>query len=216
MKRWGLLVAGLYALTLGILALPVTAVCFSGSSDALNVVLEFGWLVILVFAVDQVLLLVVPVALAQGRPVSRRALWLPVALSASLATLLATGFVLCLAFGIGGDEASEGVLLAALSVAGLSWFAWGALFYRYAATRDPEAAVSRMMTWLLRGSILELIVAVPCHVIARRRDDCCAPGVTFLGICTGLAVMLISFGPGVFFLFVRRLRDRRPRVAEIP
>ena len=60
--------------------------------------------------------------------------------------------------------------------------------------------MTRIVNWLLRGSGLELLVAVPSHVWARRPDDCSAPAVTGYGIATGLAIMLLSFGPGVFFL----------------
>jgi hypothetical protein len=71
------------------------------------------------------------------------------------------------------------------------------------------------MEWLLRGSILELLIAVPSHVIVRQRDDCCAPFATFWGIVTGISVMLISFGPGVLFLFAARIR-RKQRVGIPP
>ena len=64
---------------------------------------------------------------------------------------------------------------------------------------------------LLRGSVLELIIAVPCHVIVRRRDDCCAPVGTFWGIATGIALMLLCFGPGVFYLFAERARRLKPK-----
>ena len=80
------------------------------------------------------------------------------------------------------------------------------MFYRYAKDDDPNALVKRSTRWLLRGSILELLVAVPSHIIVRRRDDCCAPMGTFWGITTGISIMLLCFGPGVFFLFAERIR----------
>jgi hypothetical protein len=46
------------------------------------------------------------------------------------------------------------------------------------------------LSWLLRGSILELLVAVPCHIIVRRRHDCSAPIITSFEIVTGIAIML--------------------------
>ena len=70
--------------------------------------------------------------------------------------------------------------------------------------------VTRQCRLLFRGSVLELFVAVPTHVVARVRDYCCAGTWTFIGIATGLAVMLFAFGPAVFFLFVARWKRLHP------
>ncbi|MEZ5299580.1 MAG: hypothetical protein R3F11_02765 [Verrucomicrobiales bacterium] len=35
---------------------------------------------------------------------------------------------------------------------------------------------------------MEFVVAVPCHVVARNRDDCCTLAATFFGLATGMAV----------------------------
>jgi len=96
------------------------------------------------------------------------------------------------------------------------WLLWGWVFHHYAKADEPETLVRRTTRWLLHGSILELLVAVPSHIIVRQREDCCAPMVSFWGIVTGISVMLLSFGPGVFFLFAARMRDRRPRTPEAP
>jgi hypothetical protein len=38
-----------------------------------------------------------------------------------------------------------------------------------------------------------------------------APAGTFWGIATGISVMLLCFGPGVFFLFVERFERLKPK-----
>ena len=86
---------------------------------------------------------------------------------------------------------------------GVLWVGWAIVFFLYA--RNAAAPVNTAVNWLLRGSVLELLVVVPCHVWVRRRDDCSAPGVTALGIASGIAIMLMSFGPGVLLLFKKRL-----------
>ncbi len=93
----------------------------------------------------------------------------------------------------------------------ICWLVWAVVFYRFARSDDPAALVKRTTRWLLRGSILELLVAVPSHIIVRNRGDCCAPAGTFLGIVTGIAIMLLCFGPGVFFLFVERFGRLQPK-----
>jgi len=91
------------------------------------------------------------------------------------------------------------------------WLPWALIFYRFARADDPATLLKRATRWLLRGSILELLVAVPSHVIVRNRNDCCAPGGTFWGIATGISIMLLCFGPGVFFLFAERFGRLKPK-----
>ena len=89
--------------------------------------------------------------------------------------------------------------------------------------RRPSAVVSYSQDsalpiprWLMRGSVLQLLVAVPSHVMVRDRGDCCAPLGAFWGITTGLSVMLFCFGPGVFFLFADRFSRLRPKNLDAP
>jgi hypothetical protein len=74
--------------------------------------------------------------------------------------------------------------------------------------------VSRLCRWLFRGSILELLIAVPTHIVARYRDYCCAGVMTFIGLTMGMSVMLFSFGPGVFFLFAARWQRLHPQASD--
>jgi hypothetical protein len=102
------------------------------------------------------------------------------------------------------------VLLGVLNLTLVFWVLWGLVFWKFARTKPAGSVIHRCLQWLLRGSILELLIAVPSHVIVRRRGDCCAPGMTMAGLVTGLAVMLMCFGRGVFWLFVKRARRLKP------
>jgi len=102
-------------------------------------------------------------------------------------------------------------VLGSLNVMLVFWVIWGLVFWRQVRTRPAGSMMQRCVNWLLRGSILELLIAVPSHVVVRRREDCCAPGMTMAGLATGLSVMLLCFGPGVFWLFVKRARGLKPR-----
>src|SRR6266403_2194856 len=58
-----------------------------------------------------------------------------------------------------------------IAAVALHWFVWAVIFYRFAKADDPQALIKRTTRWLLRGSILELLVAVPSHLIVRNRND---------------------------------------------
>ena len=88
---------------------------------------------------------------------------------------------------------------------------WTLVFYRTSRDAAPMDVITRQCRYLLKGSILELLVAVPTHIVARARDYCCAGFWTFLGIAFGVSVMLFSFGPGVFFLFAARWKRLHPQ-----
>ena len=95
-----------------------------------------------------------------------------------------------------------------LIIPAISWIAWGIVFSRSFSSEKTGSFISTVINWLLRGSILELLVAIPSHIISRQRDDCCAPPFLLLGIATGLSIALMSFGPGVIILFAQRIKTK--------
>lgn len=58
------------------------------------------------------------------------------------------------------------------------------------------------------------MIAIPSHIIVRQRDECCSPALTGVGIYTGIAVMLMSFGPGVFILYAQRYASLTGRIVH--
>ncbi len=236
MRRWYLVVLGAYALLLLALILPLAQLGYGwdafGSLKAVNFfetsipfeslfrngeLLPFllGWVGILVLI--QAALLAVPVVLTRQKPVRKRSVWATVLASGLCMALLLGTLLLDLDLFLVGENdkaplyrfGSEGLLWAILAVALLAWVGWAWVFYRSWRAEVSEDWVARICRFLLAGSILELLVAVPCHIASRRREDCCAHFGTFLGLATGTAVMLFSFGPGVLFLFAERMRRKR-------
>jgi hypothetical protein len=195
------------------------------------------WLWLGVLVAGQILLLLVPIDISERRLPSRRKLKVPVIVGAFLlGNLFLAGLVslLCAIFKDNGFDifdaqnlfiwiantwdhdqhlqpSNQNSFLGGIWPMLVCWFVWAFIFRRAARTDDPDALIKRLTRWLLRGSILELLVAVPSHVIVRRRDDCCAPVGTFWGIATGISVMLLCFGPGVYFLFVERFQRLKPK-----
>jgi hypothetical protein len=155
-------------------------------------------------------LVVVPVRAARRRPVSRASLRLPILASGLLAGVLAFGGGIAFAE-FARWETVWGIVAAAIIV----WVAWGVLFSLMSVKRIPEVIGNKLHRWILAGSVLELLVAVPTHVVVRRREECCAGMATGLGICIGVAVMIVAFGPSVALLYYRRWKQIKPPIARV-
>jgi hypothetical protein len=218
MKRWALIVAGLYCLILASLTVPVIMLAFAHQKDqnlkeAFDVYKEWiYWVWLGVMVLGQVALLSVPVRIASRRPVSRRSLWPTVLASGLMMGLLVFGAICTLyelVFTVEKDPGARGGW-SMVGVAVVAWCIWSLIFMRLGRTQSPEDFVSRQCRALLKGSILELLIAIPSHIVARHRDQCCAGMMTFVGLVTGLSVMLFSFGPAVFFLFAERWKRLHP------
>lgn len=231
----------LIVLTVPILLIAFGSWSKNGNSvslqSTLKIYLAWGyWLWLAVLVAGQALLLLLPLKIAERRLEPRRPLQTPILVGGFLlANLCFAGFfsILCAVF---ADKAGDyfdlsalftaavnpanqaaannsglGTLLTAIVTVLIFWLIWAAVFRQFAKSVDPDSFLKRITRWLLRGSILELLVAVPSHVIVRRRGDCCAPAGTFWGIATGISIMLLCFGPGVFFLFVERFKRLQPK-----
>jgi len=223
MKLWGILVAVLYLLILIMVVIPLTGLFGVSASSTLpwwqNILGAWKnffswfpedaipWVYLGVMLIAQGALLSVPVEIAQKRPVTRRTVVPLVAASSSMMGLLAAGVFLAVNEVVrGAPSFTNNVLVIMYAVSLLVWFFWAVVFYRWSKKLEPRELLRRQCGYLLKGSILELLIAVPAHIVARQRTDCCAGLHTFIGITFGISVMLCCFGPGVFFLFVERLK----------
>ncbi len=197
------------------------------------------WLWLGVLVGGQAVLLLLPLNLTERRLPARRPLRVPIIVTAFFLANLCFAGVLSLLYVLFHDDAGNafsfvdrlhnlflndpsrtantspmtdgGAFASVLIILVVFWTVWGFVFRHFARDDDEATVLQRLTRWLLRGSILELIIAVPSHVIVRRRDDCCAPLGTFWGITTGISVMLLCFGPGVYFLFVKRMNQLKPK-----
>jgi hypothetical protein len=220
-KNWHIIVAVLYGLILVAMLLPLTIACFHPVSETMGheslgkLALEMFiywpyWLWLVVMVISQAALLAVPVNLANKRPITKKILMQPVVASALMMGLLVAGFVLSAGEMIAGDALNEVVWCVSLAALLLSWAFWMRLFRRWSEDLEPENFIERQCRLLFKGSVLELLIAVPTHIVARCRDYCCAGAGTFTGIIMGVSVMLFSFGPGVFYLYLKRWKQLHP------
>jgi hypothetical protein len=215
MRKWGIVISVFYAVVLFALLIPAGMVLAGDksslrdifSSDWLDLLSQWlTWVAIVALVAGQILLLFLSVDTTQKRLKPRTHIAISVTISSMLFALLSFAVVFCIGSAVRGDNFGNGYLDTSAKLFAfwlLLWFLWGALFYLY--WRNTTPAATRAVSWLLKGSVLELLIAVPCHVIVRRRGDCSAPIATSFGIVTGIAVMLLCFGPSVLFLFKKRL-----------
>jgi len=209
MKIWVALTIVLYLLCISVVVIPL----FSILNKELDVFEIFYYAFVPILVVAQGVLLLVPVNIVRERPVKRRGIVISAVVIAIPMSILTFALFYAIALMIWGENSVGQYLDGLLGWIALVifWLVWGAVFIKCYADRNGLSFTSHLTRWLLRGSILELLVAIPSHIISRHRKECCAPDVTLLGMAMGLAVALMSFGPGVFFLFAQRIRNKKAK-----
>jgi hypothetical protein len=233
MRKWGIVISLFYALILLGLIVPgsifIVGDDFSKWFGLFRAVKDAYadwtfWILVGAILGGQMLLLFLSVDTSFKRLKPRGHILVSCAVATLLTGLLTSAVVWSLGAAVRGDEFIEFfynlvhgflhednqiMLFWVLAFWGAAWLLWAILFYVY--FRNSSAVATRLISWLLKGSVLELLIVVPCHVIVRRRHDCSAPIATSFGIATGLAIMLLSFGPSVLFLYKKRLDSYSPR-----
>ena len=173
-----------------------------------------AWAIILAILAAQACLLIVPVRIKHQRPKARRGIWFTAIIAALLYTGLLFAAAMSIMMAVYGDDISEPVFWVIVGILPLNWIGWSVAFCLFSRSMEPESFIRRLMHWLIGGSILELLIAVPSHIIVRHRDVCCAHGLTAAGLTTGLAVIFFAFGPGLYFLYMDRIRSKQPNLPE--
>ncbi len=233
MKRFAIIVVVLYGAIILILTVPVVLGAFYpeiGLKDAIGTYISWiYWVFLAIMVVCQAALLGIPVKVASKRPVTKKPVIFSVVASSFLAAFLIFGIVAAvgesvskepdipagLEFLFFGGNVTNPFLEKAVGWSAMAgfliiWSIWGLVFYRRSRGLEPKTFIERQCRFLFAGSVLELLVAVPTHILARSRDYCCAGFSTFIGIALGISVMLLSFGPGVFFLYLERWKRLHP------
>lgn len=202
---WAKLIIGLYALLAGTILLGPLGLAFvNGPAGAIfSTIFACG----LLFLCGASLFLI-PVPKGRWeRVLTRRSIWFPIVGSSLLAALVGFGFTIAF------DEFVENrlsnsfsglpIILGVLAV----WLGWLILFGGIALACGPAGIGHRLWQALLAGSVAELLVAVPMHLVVRQRAYCCAGMMTGLGIGLGVIVLVAALGPAVFVLCYRRYQQ---------
>ena len=212
MRRWGIAITFFYALVVAGLLLPALYVLTSESWPSLkiwyNLYSSWGlWIWIGILVGGQALLLFLSVDASHRRLKPRQHVLVSVSLAGLFIALLTIATLSSVTAAVFLEDKYP-ALVKSIHRDVLTWWMgfwlfWTGFFYLY--LRDSFRLVDRLATWLLRGSVLELLIVIPCHLIVRQREECTSPMVTSFGIVTGIAVMLMAFGPGVLLLYKKRL-----------
>jgi hypothetical protein len=158
-------------------------------------------------------LVMTPVQARRRRPLTRTTVWIPIIAAGLLIVGLLLGATFALFELFAGEDANfpKGVFYGA----GAVWLGWALVLWLITARQDPNVFASKLHRWLIGGSVAELLVAVPSHLICRKRSDCCAGMMTGTAICIGVAVMFVALGPSVMMLYYRRWREIRNPKSQI-
>jgi len=213
MRKWGIVISVFYAvIVVGLLAPAGLRLAMAGSDAPFFKTLGemytewLVWAAIFALIGGQAILLFLSVDTSQKRLKPRTHLAVSVVAGSMLFALLSFAAISAGGAAVAGDKFIDWFWDTEMEVVWVFlafWLVWGVLFYLY--FRNSAAVTTRIVSWLLKGSVLELLIAVPCHVWVRRRGDCSAPMATSFGIVTGIAVMLLAFGPSVLLLYKKRL-----------
>jgi len=184
-------------LLVGLLTMPAWATWLFNSPDMR---VQLG-LCVSVLVIAGLTLMIVPVRAVRQRRVTRRSVWFPI---------IGSGLLIALLFFGGGMAFEEflnengNITNQLLIAAGIIWVLWSGIFILITFSVDPAGIGMKLHRWLVAGSVLELLVAVPTHLVVPRRTDCCVGIATGMGICICVAVMFVAFGPSVLLLYCRR------------
>src|SRR4051812_6806206 len=155
--KWVYAIVIIYALLiLGIISFMVVPLAQQRDNLLIPVAVTIA-----VLMIGQTSLIFVPVRIASRRPMTRRSLWFPLIGSGLMAGILVLGGGIAFLEWAKFTGDLSGWL--AVGIAGISWALWSFIFWRMAASTDPASIASRLHRWLLAGSVLELLVAVPTH-----------------------------------------------------
>ena len=216
MKKWGLVITLFYGLLVMGLFVPVTLFLFSNlltASDLKGAYANwFPWACAGIVMLSEGLLLWLSVDTTRRRLKPRTPILVSAVTTGLLLAIMTVAIFLAVGLAVRGEKFLDIGGAAVLGAFVIPWLVWGVLFYRFC--KDSSDPVTRAVAWLFRGSVLELLIAIPAHVVVRRRNDCCAPLVTSFGITSGIVIMLVSFGPSVLLLYQKRMERYATKAPE--
>jgi hypothetical protein len=172
--RWPYYVFALYFVLIGAVFFIPVAIAAADGKDVTGLGLIIGGIYFLLVGLA-VSLMAVPIKRDWFSPVKRGSIVWP------LIGSVLTGMLLLVGAGAASyefwsyehKEPGDSELLLVLSVgAALAWGTWFVVLCYCSRSVDRTTLSGRLAFWLLAGSLLELLVAIPMHMVIRRRGEC--------------------------------------------
>ena len=173
-----------------------------------------GMLVIAITFASQALFIFSAGAKNLCQPVRRRRLIIPFIMFIFLMSILAMGVIFSIDELLYLYRYGRSREIIALAIIILSWILWGFVFFVRYKNYERYKILKRLVTVMIAGSLLELLVAIPSHIIVSKRPGCFAGLGTGLSILCGVALMLWSFGPGIILLFLRNKYQKEKKTEK--
>ena len=217
MDRVAWVVVVLYLALLALLTVPHLLFSFpEGSKEAVSFSMAMEamqhpitWIFILFLLLCQIALLAIPVRSANERPIGKAPVWATIVVGAFFMALLVYSLLLVLTETTVLNQAKDPWFYITLAIFFIMWIVWGLLFKKTADSESPESLSNKVTRWMIRASILEVLIAIPAHVYVRQKTYCCAGFLTFFGLTMGICIMLIAFGPGIYYLYRAKIAQKR-------
>jgi hypothetical protein len=139
------------------------------------------------------------------RPIGRPRILLPIVSTALMLAALLTGLTFALAelFYLDMYDENNWTVLAFWGSLLASWIFWAIVLSVYTRKMPRYQTIFRLGQLIFAGSIAELLASVPSHIFVSKRGGCFAGVATSMGLLAGVLVMIWSFGPAIFLLFLR-------------
>ncbi len=196
MRRHRWLLLGLYV---PLILLLFGTLVVASRPDAESMYWWGGLGVFLVFS--QIIFICVPGRPEYLTPVRARHLVAPAIVAGLMMAALIGGLTCALWELLLGSDVPDFVVWVFWSGLVPLWVIWTVVFYVQCRCLNRFQAIRRMVMWLLKGSLLQLLATVPSHVVVSRRPGCMVGFFTACGMMAGIYVMLWAFGPGIALLF---------------
>ncbi len=217
--RWYWTTLGLYLLCLICFVFPLFLDPEVGSKWRFLYFLIYVIGVMPLMLLIQAALLIVPARVVARRPTSKRDVRITVVACGLAMAILAIGILMGVEelllnrfrWYTGQDSTLWNTLLLVVfwGLPLAMWIGWSVFFCKCDPYKQPKTFVENIANWLLRGSIIEILIAIPAHISARKKSSCCAPdAITLLGLAAGLSIALLAFGPSVFVLFCKKMKQK--------